>query len=195
MLRTFSRELLVSCRALALTMLLAGLFYPATVGLLGQTFFPHQAGGSLIELQGEPVGSALVGQPFTAAGYFRGRPSATLPLPYDAAASSGSNLGPLNPDLLSAVAARAAAFRATGGGGPVPVDLVTASASGLDPHISPASALAQVGRVAQARNMRSEAVRRLVMDTTEPRLFGLFGEPRVNVLMLNLALDASAGTR
>jgi potassium-transporting ATPase KdpC subunit len=181
----------------ALTMLLiftvlTGLVYPLSVTGLAQLFFPEQANGSLIVHNGKVVGSKLIGQYFDKPEYFWGRPSATSPFPYNAAASSGSNLGPTNPVLLDAVKARVAALRGVDPGNdtPVPVDLVTASASGLDPHISPAAAMYQVNRVARARGLDERRVRELVARNIEERQFALLGEPRVNVLELNLALNA-----
>lgn len=174
--------------------ILIGLVYPLVVTGLAQAIFPAQANGSLIRRgQGDRViGSALIGQPFADPRYFWGRPSATMPFPYNAAASAGSNLGPSNPALAAAVQARVAALRAADPGNKalVPVDLVTASASGLDPDISVAAALYQVPRVARARGLDAEAVRQLVANYAEDRQFGILGEPRVNVLKLNLALDA-----
>lgn len=172
---------------------LTGVVYPALVTGLAQLLFPNQANGSLMAgANGNSTGSRFIGQPFTSPGYFWGRPSATGPFPYNAGASSGSNLGPTNPALLDAVKARVAALQAADpdNKAAVPVDLVTASGSGLDPHISPAAAAYQLKRVAQARHLSAEKLRELVAEHTEPRQWGMFGEPRVNVLMLNLALDA-----
>ncbi len=172
--------------------LLTGVFYPLAVTGIGQLAFPGRANGSLIEREGRIVGSRLVGQSFDAPRYFWGRLSATSPVPYDAAASSGSNLGPLNPALVDAARARIEALRAADSTatGSVPVDLVTASASGLDPHVGVAAAEFQVVRVARARGLDAEVVRALVRAHTERSTFGILGEPRVNVLELNLALDA-----
>lgn len=178
--------------AFLLLTVVTGVAYPALVTLVAQLVFPDRATGSLVRLDGRVVGSELVGQSFSSPRYFWGRPSATTPTPNNGAASSGSNLGPLNPALTAAVQARIAALRAADPGNlrPVPVDLVTASASGLDPHISPAAAEYQLARVARERGLSPERVRGLVIDATEGRTFGVLGEPRVNVLKLNLALDA-----
>jgi len=169
-----------------------GVVYPLTVTGIAKSLFPAAASGSLVEKDGKPVGSLLIGQNFTGPQYFWGRPSATGPYPNNATASSGSNLGPLNPALADAVKARIAALKQAdpSNNQPVPIDLVTASASGLDPHISPAAAEYQLERVAKARNLSAEQVRQLVAQHTEKRQLRLFGEPRVNVLALNLALDA-----
>ena len=171
--------------------ILTGVAYPLAVTAIAQLLFPHQANGSLISK--EPIGSTLIGQPFDDPKYFWGRPSATAPFPYNAAASSGSNLGPTNPALIETVKMRVAALKAADPGNdtPVPVDLVTASGSGLDPHISPASAEYQVRRVARARGREEAFVRTLVSQHTEGRQLGMLGERRVNVLALNLALDAT----
>lgn len=183
---------LTAVRSLVVLTVLTGLAYPLAITLLAKLLFAEQAQGSLLSSDGKVVGSRLIGQPFSGPGYFWGRPSATGGAPYNAAASSGANTGPTNPALAERLAERVAAIRAAhpGQSGPVPVDLVTMSASGLDPHISPAAAAYQAGRVAAARAMSPETVRDLVATATEPRQFGLLGEPRVNVLMLNLALDA-----
>ncbi|KKJ06133.1 potassium-transporting ATPase subunit KdpC [Burkholderia gladioli] len=170
-----------------------GLVYPAVMTAFGSVAFPSQAGGSLIEQNGRTVGSALIGQPFDAPRYFWGRLSATSPMPYNAQGSSASNLGPTNPALADEVKGRLDALKAAGTdmSQPVPVDLVTASGSGLDPEISPAAAAYQVERVARARGLPADAVRQLVDANTKGRQFGLLGEPRVNVLALNLALDST----
>lgn len=176
---------------LALT-LLTGMAYPLVVTGAAQLLFPAQAAGSLILRDGKPVGSGLIGQNFTDPGHFWGRPSATGPMPYNASASGGANQGPLNPALLEAVKGRVQALRAAdpGNAAAVPVDLVTASASGLDPHISPAAARYQAARVARVRHLPLDQVQQLVAQATETPLFGMLGEPRVHVLRLNLALDA-----
>ena len=171
---------------------LTGFIYPLVVTGLAQLFFPQQAAGSLVMRNGHAVGSRLIGQSFSDPRNFWGRPSATTPQPYNGTASSGSNLGPLNPALLDAVKPRIAALRAAdpGNDAPVPVDLVTASGSGLDPEISVAAADYQAARIARARGLAPERVRALIAQHTEGRLLGVLGEPRVNVLELNLALDA-----
>jgi K+-transporting ATPase ATPase C chain len=172
--------------------LVTGVAYPLLVTGIAQAIFPSQAQGSLIIKDGKVVGSALIGQPFDAPKYFWSRPSATSPFADNAGSSSGSNLSPTNPDIVKTVQGRVDALRAAdpGNTAPVPVDLVTASGSGLDPHISPAAALYQVPRVAKARKLTPEAVRAMVERHTEGRFLGFLGEPRVNVLALNLALDA-----
>lgn len=173
--------------------LATGLAYPAVMTLIGQAVFPSQANGSLIEQDGKVVGSVLIGQSFDAPKYFWGRLSATSPMPYNAAGSGGSNIGPLNPSLAAQAKARIAALRDAGTdmSQAVPVDLVTASASGLDPEISPAAAAYQIARVAKARSLPVGTVAQLVAANTAGRQFGVLGEPRVNVLRLNLALDAA----
>jgi len=173
--------------------LLTGAVYPTAVTVLAQLFAADQANGSLIpSAGGDARGSRLIGQAFSDGKYFWGRPSATAPYPYNAAASSGSNQGPTNPALTAAVESRIAALRAADPtqAGAVPVDLVTASGSGLDPHISRAAAEYQVSRVARARKLTPEMLRELIDEHTEGRQWGFLGEPRVNVLELNLALDA-----
>lgn len=171
--------------------LLTGVIYPLVVSGIAWTVFPSAAYGSLIEKDGKTIGSRLIGQPFTSEKYFWSRPSATAPYPYNAAASSGSNLGPTNPVLINVVTQRVADLkvRHPQQTGDVPIDLVTASASGLDPDISPAAAYYQVQRVAAARGLAESKVRELVARHVEPRTLGILGEPRVNVLLLNLALD------
>jgi K+-transporting ATPase ATPase C chain len=173
----------------ALTILCGGV-YPATVTLVAGIAFPHQAAGSFVkDAGGREVGSALIGQPFSDPKYFWPRPSATSPFGHNPGGSGGANLGPTNPAFLAAVADRVAAVRASGVPGAVPADLVLASGSGLDPHVTPAGAAAQVPRVAKARGLGGGIVDRILASQVENRQFGLFGEPRVNVLELNLALD------
>jgi K+-transporting ATPase ATPase C chain len=181
----------------ALLSALTGLIYPMAVTGAAKAVFPSQAAGSLIVQGGNTVGSKLIGQNFSDPKHFWGRPSATAPQPYNASASGGSNQGPLNPALAEAVKGRVEALRAAdpGNTAPVPVDLVTASASGLDPDISPAAAHYQAARVARVRGVPLEQVNALIAGNTQAPLWGLLGEPRVNVLALNLALDGSGPMR
>ncbi|MEC4750089.1 potassium-transporting ATPase subunit KdpC [Methylomicrobium sp. Wu6] len=177
---------------LVMLTLLTGVIYPALVTGLAQVLFPGQANGSIIRnSQGKASGSALIGQPFNNSKYFWSRPSTTAPYPYNAGASSGSNLGPTNPALAEAVKARIEAFQAADpdNKSPIPIDLITASGSGLDPHISPAAAEYQVNRIAKARHIDPDKLREMVRSHTEGRQWGFLGERRVNVLALNLALD------
>ncbi|HAF00367.1 MAG TPA: potassium-transporting ATPase subunit C [Methylophilaceae bacterium] len=171
--------------------IITGIAYPLTTTVLGKWLLPTQANGSLIEKDGKLIGSALIGQNFTEPKYFWGRPSATGPYPNNAVVSSGSNQGPLNPALAEAVKSRVNTLKVANPDNtlPVPVDLVTASASGLDPHISPAAAAYQASRVAKARGLSVASVQILINENTEGRQWGVFGEPRVNVLKLNIALD------
>lgn len=175
---------------------LTGLIYPMAVTGVANAAFPAQAAGSLIVIDGTTVGSKLIGQNFSDPKHFWGRPSATAPQPYNASASGGSNQGPLNPALTDAVKTRVEALRAAdpGNTAPVPVDLVTASASGLDPDISPAAAQYQAARVARVRGMPLAQVQSLIDGNTQQPLLGFLGEPRVNVLALNIALDAASGS-
>jgi potassium-transporting ATPase KdpC subunit len=176
---------------LVIMTVITGLVYPLLITGIAQVAFPAEANGNLIVQNGKVVGSALIGQSFTGPRYFHGRPSATGPFPYNALASSGSNLGPLHPALLDSVRRRALDFRVTDSTEtrPIPVDLVTASASGLDPHISVMAAFVQVARVARARDMSEDLIHGVVDHRIEGRQFGVLGEPRVNVLLLNLDLD------
>ena len=182
---------------LVLLSMLLGVGYPLAVLSFARLAFPWQAEGSLVSAERQSVGSILIGQTFTRPEFFWGRPSATAPEPNNASASAGSNLGPLNPALREAVRHRVWAVRHADPGNslPIPIDLVTASASGLDPHISPEAALLQVSRIARVRGLPEERVRRVVADHTEGRWLGTFGEPRVNVLLLNLALKAMEKSR
>lgn len=185
------RQVISAALSILVLTLLTGILYPLAVTGMAALLFPARASGSLLQAGGGTAGSALIGQPFSSSEYFWGRPSATAPFPYNAALSTGSNLGPTNPALLDAVKARVEALRAADpeNTGPVPVDLVTSSASGLDPDISPAAAYYQVHRVAKARGVSEEKVRGLVASRIRGRTWGCLGEPRVNVLELNLALD------
>jgi K+-transporting ATPase ATPase C chain len=181
-------------RALLVLTLVTGVLYPLMVTAIAQVVFPHRANGSLTRAGETVVGSELIGQPFSDPKHFWSRPSATSPMPYNGGASSGSNQGPLNPSHKDAVEQRIKALHEAGGDAtkPVPIDLVTTSGSGLDPHISPAAAEYQVARVAKARGLPEFQVRELIAQHTEGRQLGVLGEPRVNVLMLNRALDRGA---
>ncbi|MGC3964758.1 MAG: potassium-transporting ATPase subunit KdpC [Rhodocyclaceae bacterium] len=189
--RNLIEELRPAVSVFILLTLVTGVLYPAGITAIAQTIFPKQANGSVIERDGKVVGSSLIGQSFSDTRYLWGRPSATAPQPYNGLASSGSNLGPLNPVLAETVAARIEALRKANPTqqGPVPQELVTASASGLDPHISPAAAHWQVPRIASARGLPAERVAAIIDAETERPTLGLFGEARVNVLRVNLALD------
>ena len=183
------RNLLISIWMTLATTVLLGIIYPLVVTGLAQVLYPHRANGEIIESRGKLVGSRLIGQPFIAAGYFHTRPSAAGPAGYDPTQSQGSNLAPTNKALLDRVSASVQTLQAENPNTPIPIDLVTASASGLDPDISPASAEFQIPRVAKERKMTEVDLRALVQQHTQQRQFGFLGEPRVNVLELNLDLD------
>jgi K+-transporting ATPase ATPase C chain len=183
-----TQNLIVATLMTLVTTVILGVIYPLVVTGIAQVLFPDQANGQLIERDGTVIGSRLIGQGFSSLGYFRSRPSATA-TPYDAANSGGSQLGPTNKKLIEAVTANVEAAKKENPNVPVPVDLVTASASGFDPHISPAAADFQVPRVAHERGMSEDALRQIVLAHSEGRQFGFLGEARVNVLELNLALD------
>jgi potassium-transporting ATPase KdpC subunit len=189
------KHIQTSVTLLLVLTVLTGLVYPLVITGIAQLIFPLQANGSLVVRDGQVIGSALIGQQFKDPGHFWGRPSATTPMPYNASASSGSNLGPLNPALLEAVRERIRDLRNIDSLNtlPIPVDLVTASGSGLDPHISVAAARFQIGRVALVRGVSPVLVNALVQRHIEGRQFGVLGEPRVNVLLLNLDLDRIPG--
>jgi K+-transporting ATPase ATPase C chain len=193
----YVRQLKISILSIVVLSLLTGVLYPLVIMTIAQIFFSHQANGSLIMKNGKPIGSALIGQPFDEPKYFWGRLSATGPIPFNAAASSGSNYGPLNPALTKVAQERIHALKQVNPAStvPIPVDLVTSSASGLDPHISPAAALYQVPRIARVRGLPEEVVRQIVQKHIEDRWIGIFGERRVSVLRLNLALDELSNSR
>lgn len=185
-----TKNLITAVLMTIVTTILLGLAYPLIVTGLAQVIFPDQANGQLIRnAEGAIIGSRLIGQPFSSPGYFRSRPSAAGANGYDASNSSGSNLGPTNPKLIDRVKADVEKLQAENPGRPVPIDLVTTSGSGLDPHISPAAAEFQVSRVARERGVSEDELRQIVAAHTEDRQFGFLGEPRVNVLELNLDLD------
>ncbi len=183
------RNLLISVWMTLATTVLLGIIYPLVVTGLAQVLYPHRANGDLIEFRGQLVGSRLIGQPFTAPWYFHSRPSAAGPAGYDPTQSQGSNLAPTNKALLDRVSASVQTLQAENPNSPIPIDLVTTSASGLDPDISPASAEFQIARVAKERKMSETDLRAVVQRHTQQRQFGILGEPRVNVLELNLDLD------
>ncbi len=185
------KDLFAALRLFLVLTVLTGVLYPLAVTGVAAVAFPSASKGSMIEANGKAVGSRLIGQPFDDPRYLWGRPSATGPFPYNAAASSGSNLGPTNPALKEAIEGRVKALRDTGATGRVPTELVTASASGLDPHISPEAAAFQAERIATARKIPLDRVRQAISAHTEGRTFGLLGEPRVNVLLVNLALEGT----
>jgi K+-transporting ATPase ATPase C chain len=188
------KQIRISVLLFIVLFLLTGIFYPAAVTLFARLIFPGQASGSFIyRIDGRPVGSALIGQPFSDPKYFWPRPSATTDFPYNAMASGGSNMGPTNKDLISQVAERVKSFRESGIQGPLTADLVAASGSGLDPHISEEAALLQMPRIARQRRIPVEKIRGLIENRLEGRQFGFLGAPRVNVLLLNLDLDKLQG--
>jgi potassium-transporting ATPase KdpC subunit len=191
MLTEVVRQIKTAISLLVFFTLLTGLIYPGIITGIAQLFFPWQANGSLINQNGKIVGSVLIGQSFTNSNYFWGRPSATSPYPYNAANSSGSNLGPSNPDLFTAISGRVETFHQADPDNHafIPVDLVTASGSGLDPDISPLAAMYQIHRIAKVRGLSEQAVQGLIQQLVSQRTFGILGEPRINVLSLNLALD------
>jgi K+-transporting ATPase ATPase C chain len=183
------RNLLTAALMTIVTTVLLGVLYPLAVTGMARVIFPDKANGQLIVRDGVVIGSRIIGQPFTSPGYFRPRPSAAGPAGYDASASGGTNLGPTNRKLIDRVNEATVALTAENGSQPVPIELVTTSASGLDPHISPRAADFQVARVARERGVSEDTIRRIVTEHTEGRQLGFLGEPRVNVLLLNLALD------
>ena len=184
------KQIKIALKLFAILMILVGVIYPVAITALAQLFFPKEAGGSLLyDSGGNLTGSALIGQPFSDPKYFWSRPSATSGYPYNPMASGGSNLGPTNKDLMDQISNRTDMLNSSGIQTPVPSDLVEASASGLDPHISMQSALIQIPRIARARNLDEETLRKLVLEHVEERQFGFLGEQRINVLKLNLALD------
>lgn len=196
MVREALKQIKTALMFLLIFSLLTGLIYPAVVTALAQVFFPYQANGSLLQLDGKPIGSTLIGQHFDAPNYFWGRPSATTPFPYNAASSSGSNMGPSNPEFLATVKKRVDHLQQYNLDNPnkisrqlIPIDLVTASASGLDPEISPLAAYYQIPRIAKARHASEQEIQELVNQLIKKRTLHLLGEPRINVLELNLALD------
>jgi K+-transporting ATPase ATPase C chain len=193
MFKELGTQFRISLVAMVVFTIFCGLIYPGVVTLVGQILFPHQANGSMIEVNGKKVGSELIGQPFDAPKYFWSRPSATSPFAYNGGNSSGSNLGPTNPDFINSVKGRIEALKKANqdmADAPVPMDLVTASGSGLDPHISPAAAYYQAIRVAKARKLDLAKVKDLINLNTQGRWLGFIGDPGVNVVKLNLALDA-----